>query len=182
MRNACFFSPNHPPRYIAIHIRRPSLRGGIGWKSIIMSAYLKGAVASVPGHLRSLQPSSYLKLPQLPSTTGLQNKTNSLHSRNPKALIIFLVLVFFLFWRNIIFDVCSHFVHRIPSTPVETNPIKNDTLGVGRLIALFTFALLMKKCSSKRSLSYRYQREATGEHLCSPPPMAQISHSQSLTP
>ena len=91
-----------------------------------MSSYFKEAMAGV-------QSSSYLRLPQnvqFPSTAGLQSKTSSLHARNPKALIIFLVLVFFLFWRNIITDVCSHFIQRAPAEAVETNPIRNRTLGV----------------------------------------------------
>lgn len=86
-----------------------------------MSAYLKDALQSLHSS------SSYLRLP---STDGIQSRTSSLHPRNPKALLIFLILVFFLFWRNIITDVCSHLIHRIPSASIKTNPIKNNTLGV----------------------------------------------------
>ena len=99
-----------------------------------MSSYFKEAIAGVPGHLQSFQSSSYMRLPQFPSTANLQSKTSSLHARNPKALIIFLILVFILFWRNIIADVCSHYIQRAPAEPVDNNPIRNSTLGVYYLI------------------------------------------------
>ena len=147
--------------------------------SPIMSSYLKGAVAGVPGRLQSLHSSSYLQLPrniQFPSTAGLQTKTSNLHARNPKAFIIFLILVFLLFWRNIITDVCSHFIQRVPTAPVETNPIKNSTLGVCCPIHFITHdtpANLMH--SSRKYLSFHCQNEQTGGPHCSLPLTVQTS-------
>ncbi len=117
-----------------------------------MSAFLKEA-------LQSLQSSSsYMRLP---STDGIQSRTSSLHLRNPKAILIFFILVFFLFWRNIITDVCSHFVHRIPSAPIDTNPIKNNTLGVGRLNPLSYCAGLILRIVSRtlRTIATRTRRQ-----------------------
>ena len=107
-----------------------------------MSAYLKETLASMPQRLQSLQSIQVgpyfrnIHLPQLPQniqlpTTDLQGKASKLHSRNPKAVIVFLVLVF---WKNIIYDVCTHFTGQYKSIEaVDKNPIKNETLGVSLL-------------------------------------------------
>lgn len=132
-----------------------------------MSSYLKDAIQSLQSS------SSYLRLP---STDGIQSRTSSLHPRNPKALLIVLILVFFLSWRNIITDVCSHFIHRIPSVPVETNPIKNSTLGVRVPIPLSLLCWTNIKNSTKKSSFSHYPKESTEEFHYLLPPMLPILH------
>ena len=152
-----------------------------------MSAYLKETLASMPQHLqslRSIQVGPYLRnmqLPQLPqniqsSTTDLSGKASKLHSKNPKAFIALLVLVFLLFWKNIIYDVCTHFTGQYkPAEVVDKNPIRNGTLGVGLLSALLASLWLIRSASSKIYLSSRCLNEVTGESLCWLPPMPRIS-------
>ncbi|KAK3168695.1 hypothetical protein OEA41_005143 [Lepraria neglecta] len=63
--------------------------------------------------------------------------TSKLHSRNPKAVTVFLALVFLLFWKNIIYDVCTHFTGQYKSIEVvDKNPIKNETLGFQEIFVL----------------------------------------------
>lgn len=100
-----------------------------------MSEYIKSTLAILPQNVNSLQSFSYRpNLPHLPNiqfpTTNFQGKS-SLPTRNPKAFLAFAVLLFLLFWKDIIRDVCSHVAtRRLPVPVVEVNPIRNNTLGV----------------------------------------------------
>ena len=137
-------------------------------------------MSSVSNRFSSLSSSSYIPLPrniQFPSTAGLQTRTSNLHARNPKVLLIFLVLVFILFWRNIIIDVCSHFTQPVlPPAPVDdNNPIRNTTLGVCYLDYLAIESANLRR-SLKKSLSFRYLIDSTEGCHCSLPLMVQTLH------
>lgn len=116
-----------------------------------MSAHFKETLANMPHRLQSLQSVQVgpyfrnIHLPQLPQysqlpTTDLQGKASKLHSRNPKVVIVFLVLVLLFFWKNIIYDVGTHFVGEYkPAVEVvvdDKNPIRNSTLGVSLVFTL----------------------------------------------
>ena len=107
-----------------------------------MSEYIKSKLVNVPQRVRSLESiSSYrLNLPriQLP-TTNLQGQ-NNLPTRTPRALVAFAFILFLLFWKDIIRDVCSHIAIRRPPVPViNVSPIRNDTLGVRLLEMSFSY-------------------------------------------
>lgn len=104
-----------------------------------MSEYIKSTLAILPHNVHSLHSfSSYRpNLPNLPNiqfpTTNFQGK-NSLPTRNPRAFVALAVLLFLLFWKDIIRDVCSHVAtRRLPVPVVEVSPIRNNTLGVNLL-------------------------------------------------
>ena len=104
-----------------------------------MSEYIKSTLAILPQNVHSLRSfSSYRpNLPNLPNiqfpTTNFQGKS-SLPTRNPRAFIVFAVLLFLLFWKDIIRDVCSHVAtRRLPVPVVDVSPIRNNTLGVNLL-------------------------------------------------
>lgn len=101
-----------------------------------MSEYLKSTLANLPQKLHSL-PSFSSYRPNLPNiqfpTTNFQGK-NNLATRNPRASITFAFLLFLLFWKDIIRDVCSHIgTRRLPVPLVQVSPIRNNTLGVRSL-------------------------------------------------
>ncbi|MCJ1452368.1 hypothetical protein MMC28_002711 [Mycoblastus sanguinarius] len=104
-----------------------------------MSAYLKSTLANLPQNLQSLHSFSYrpnLRAIQFP-TTNFQGTTTNLQTRHPKALAIFALFVFLLFWKDIIKDVCSSVASRhTPSTVIDVNPILNDTLGFQEVFVL----------------------------------------------
>ena len=107
-----------------------------------MSEYIKSKLATVPQRVRSLQSfSSYrLNVPriQLPAP-NLQGQ-NNLPARTPRVFIAFAFILFLLFWKDIIRDVCSHIAIRRPPVPViNVSPIRNDTLGVRLLEISFCY-------------------------------------------
>lgn len=101
-----------------------------------MSEYIKSTLANLPQKVHSLQSLSSYRLSllniQFP-TINFQGKS-SLPTRNPRAFIIFAFLLFLLFWKDIIRDVCSHVAtRRLPVPVVEVSSIRNNTLGVSLL-------------------------------------------------
>ena len=99
----------------------------------IMSEYIKSTLAILPQKVRSLQTlSSYrLDVPHIQFPTPNFQGKKSLPTRNPRAFIVFAVLLLLLFWKDIIRDVWSHLATRRPPVPViNVSPIRNNTLGV----------------------------------------------------
>lgn len=141
-----------------------------------MSGYLKETLASVPQHLQSfqsLQVGPYLRNVRLPQVqfpqvklpqTDFQGRASKLHSRNPKAFIIFLVLVFLFFWKDIIYNVCTHITvpHKALSV-VDNSPIRNSTLGVSPIPFVLSVRRVDQVISSKTSSCFRCPNEETGE-------------------
>ena len=145
-------------------------------QTIAMSGYVKETLASVPQHLQSFQSlhvGPYLRNVRLPQVqlpqvklpqTDFQGRATRLHSRNPKAFIIFLVLVFLFFWKDIIYNICTHITvpHKALSA-VDNSPIRNSTLGVSSI----PFAVPVRRAnpvtSSKISSYFRCPNEGTGE-------------------
>lgn len=102
------------------------------------SEYFKSIMANLGQKVPFLQSFSSYR-PNLPNiqfqlpATSFQGK-NDLPIRNPRALITFAFLLFLLFWKDIIRDVCSHVAtRRLPVPVVEVSPIRNNTLGVSLL-------------------------------------------------
>lgn len=109
-----------------------------------MFGYLKEKLANVPQHLqsfKSLQIGPYLRNVRLPQVqlpqTDFQGRATKIHSRNPKAFIIFLVLLFLFFWKDIIYSVGTHVTgpHKAVSA-VDDSPIRNSTLGFQDIFVL----------------------------------------------
>ena len=134
-----------------------------------MSGYLKETLASVPQHLQSLQSLQirpYLRNVRLPQfqlpQTDFQGRASKLHSRNPKASIIFLVLVFLFFWKDIIYNVGTHVTgpHKAASI-VDNSPIRNSTLGVSSTPSALQYAGLIKSSVPRyfRALTARTRRQ-----------------------
>ncbi|KAF6217563.1 hypothetical protein HO133_006665 [Letharia lupina] len=104
-----------------------------------MSEYIKSTLANLPQKVHSLQSLSSYRLSllniQFP-TINFQGK-GSLPTRNPRAFIIFAFLLFLLFWKDIIRDVCSHVAtRRLPVPVVEVSSIRNNTLGFQNIFVL----------------------------------------------
>ena len=108
-----------------------------------MSEYIKSTLAILPQKVRSLQsfPSYWLNLPHIRfPTPNIQGK-NNLPQGNPRAFIAFAIILFLLFWKDIIRDVSSHVAtRRSPAPVVKVSPIRNNTLGVRLLGALSCYS------------------------------------------
>ncbi len=151
----------------------PSLKdsSNASQQPIAMSAYLKGTLASVPQHLQSLQSlqvGPYLRRVRLPQLqlpqTDFQSRATKLHSRNPKAVILFLLLVFLFFWKDIIYDVSTHVIGpRKAALAGDNSPIRNGTLGVSSISSVLPVPVINQFISSKISSCFRCPNEATGE-------------------
>ena len=140
-----------------------------------MSAYLKETLASVPHHLQSFQPPQvgpYLRNVRLPQfqlpqvklpQTDLQGRATRLHSRNPKAVIIFLVLLFLFFWKDIIYSVGTHvsLPHKAVSA-LDDSPIRNSTLGVSSIPCILLVRGINQVISSKIFSCFHCPNEETG--------------------
>ena len=99
-------------------------------------------LATVPQRVRSLQSlSSYrLNVPRIQLPTPNVQGQNNLPARAPRAFIAFAFILFLLFWKDIIRDVCLHIAIRRPPVPViNVSPIRNDTLGVRLLESSFCY-------------------------------------------
>ena len=128
----CF---RRPRLSLALYIPAPSPLNN-------MSEYIKSKLATVPQRLRSLQSfSSYrLNVPRMQLPTPSLQGQNNLPARTPRAFIAFAFILFLLFWKDIIRDVCSHIAIRRPPVPViNVSPIRNDTLGVCLLEISFCY-------------------------------------------
>ena len=104
-----------------------------------MSEYIKSTLATLPQKVRSLQsfPSYRLNVPHIRFPTPNFQGKNNLPQGNPKAFIAFAVILFLLFWKDIIRDVSSHVAtRRSPAPVVKVSSIRNNTLGVRLLGAL----------------------------------------------
>ena len=140
-----------------------------------MSAYLKETLASVQQHLHSFQPPQvgpYLRNVRLPQfqlpqvklpQTDFQGRATKIHSKNPKAVIIFLVLLFLFFWKDIIYSVGTHvsLPHKAVSA-VDDSPIRNSTLGVSSIPSVLLVRGFNQVISSKISSYFRCPNEGTG--------------------
>ena len=136
-----------------------------------MSGYLKETLASVPQHLQSfqsLQVGPYLRNVRLPQfqlpQTDWQGRATKLHSRNPKAVIIFLILLFLFFWKDIIYSAGTHVTgpHKA-AVPVDNSPIRNSTLGVSSIPYVLPVCGINQVISSKIFSCFRSPNEGTGE-------------------
>ena len=141
-----------------------------------MSGYLKETLASVPQHIQSfqsLQIGPYLRNVRLPQVqlpqvnlpqTDFQGRASKLHSRNPKAFIVFLVLLFLFFWKDIIYSVCTRIAvpHKALSV-VDNSPIRNSTLGVSPILFDLSECRVNQVISSKIFSCFRCPNEGTGE-------------------
>ena len=140
------------------------------YQLIAMSGYLKGTLASVPQHLQSFQSITVgpylrnIRLPQLQlPQTDFQGRATKLHSRNPKAVIIFLVLVFLFFWKDIIYNVGTHITGPPEAaSAVDNSPIRNSTLGVSSIPFVLPVRGINQVISSKISSCFRCPNEGTG--------------------
>ena len=145
-------------------------------QQIAMSGYLKETLASVPQYLQSfqsLQVGPYLRNVRLPQVrlpqvklpqTDFQGRASKLHSRNPKAFVIFLVLLFLFFWKDIIYNVCTHIAvpHKALSV-VDDSPIRNSTLGVSSIPFILSVRRVNQVISFKIFSCSHCPNEGTGE-------------------
>ena len=97
-----------------------------------MSEYIKSTYANLSRKIHFLRSFSSYR-PNVPIqflAANYQGKTN-LPIKNPRAFFIFAVLLFLLFWKDIIRDICSHVAtRRLPVPVIEVSTIRNNTLGV----------------------------------------------------
>ena len=136
-----------------------------------MSAYIKETLASVPQHLhsfQSLQVGPYLRKVRLPQVqlpqTDFQGRATRLHSRNPKAVVIFLILLFLFFWKDIIYNIGTHVRGPYKAVSVvDDSPIRNSTLGVSSMPFVLLVRGINQVISSKIFSCFRCPNEGTGE-------------------
>ena len=150
-----------------------------------MSEYIKSTFAKMPRIVHALQSLSSYR-PDLPK---LQFPTSNLHARDspptryPRVYITFAILLFLLFWKDIIRDVCLHAAsRRLPASVAEVSSIRNNTLGVSLLEIVLLRSFANCKGSSKIYSCFPYPNEAIEEHPSSLLQMRQTSHSPCLMP
>ena len=96
-----------------------------------MTHYLKSTLAHLPPNLQSLE--QYRSRLRLPNPTPYYDKGNKLQSKHPRVFVGIAILVFLLFWKDIICDSFSHISLKKTAAVIEQNPILNSTLGVSLL-------------------------------------------------